>query len=140
MNRFWRNFRSQDGGASAVEFALVLPLMVGLLLFGLNTWMQLSHTSDAETALHTGARYYQDGGSDDDAAKTLALASWPNRPSDAAMSVARSCACGVETVSCSTTCDGLKTPKTFITLTAQSTFRGFNGSSQIQRQETLRVR
>ncbi|CAN7359576.1 pilus assembly protein [Phenylobacterium sp. LjRoot225] len=140
MKRVWRSYGGDDSGASAVEFALVLPIVAALLLFGLDSWLRLSHAHDTTTALQTGVRYYQDGGADDEAARTLALSSWPNRPSDATLSINRSCTCSVQIVACTQTCDGVDPPQTHVTLIAQGTFRGMRGSDLLSQQETLRVR
>jgi Flp pilus assembly protein TadG len=140
MIRRWRDFARHESGASAIELALVLPIVVALLLLGANEWLQLRQTQDMSSALHTGARYYQEGGADDNAARTLALSAWPNAPQDASLAVTRTCKCGATVVACSTVCNGTDVPQTIITLTTRSTFEGMSGSSAQARQETVRVR
>ena len=129
-----RRLLRHDGGAAAVEFAFVLPIIVAVLLLGVDGWLRLSQARDMSGALQTAARYYQNGGSDDDAAKTLGLAAWGTAPSGATLTVSRACTCSGASSSCSA-------PQTLITLSAQSTFSSLTGgSSQLSRQEVLRVR
>lgn len=132
-------FAASESGAAAVEAAFVLPIMIGLVIFGADGWLHVRHAQNTSTALHAGARYYQEGGADDAAARTLALSAWPGRPQDASVTVARSCACGTTPVSCSTIC-GSDPPQTFVTLSAQSTFRGLHDESLVRQQEMIRVR
>lgn len=140
MMRRWRIFGRSESGAAAIELAFVLPILAALLLLGVNGWLQLSQSRDMSSALQTGARYYQEGGADDDAAKALALSAWRNPPTDASVTVSRTCTCGASAAACSDVCSDETTPKAFVTLSAQSTFKGFDKASQLSQQETVRVR
>ena len=136
-----RRLLRHDGGAAAVEFAFVLPIIVAVLLLGVDGWLRLSQARDMSGALQTAARYYPNGGSDDDAAKALGLAAWGTAPSGATLTVSRACTCSGASSSCTASCGNGSAPQTLITLSAQSTFSSLTGgSSQLSRQEVLRVR
>jgi Flp pilus assembly protein TadG len=127
-------------GAAAVEFALVLPILVTLLLLGTDGWLRMRQASEMRSALQTGARYYQTGGTSDATAQQAALAAWAQPPADAALQVGRACLCGGAAAACGTVCDAAAEPVTNITLTASGTFSGIAGSTLLTQSEVVRVR
>ena len=134
--RFLRDRR----GVSAVEFALIAPVLAAVLVMGFDGWMATRQALDMRTALQTGSRYYQTGGADDEAALALALAAWPARPAGGVLSVSRSCRCSAQVAACDVTCPGSVVPSTFVTLTASSAFSGALSPRQLTESEVLRVR
>lgn len=138
MMRLFRRLRSHDGGASAIEFAFVMPILVGMLIFSVDGWLRLTHIENMADALHAGVRYYQTGGTDDTTAKALAVAAWSDASDDAKVTVSRSCSCGGSEASCSSSCAGVL--QTLVTLSAESTFQGLKGQPvALSRKEVLRV-
>jgi len=138
MRRFL-SFFTDRRGVSALEFALIAPILSSVLILGWDGWMMINQTTDMRTAVQTGARYYQIGGSDDAAAKTAALAAWVHKPADGALTVARVCYCGTTANDCSSTCAS-GTPSTYLTLTATSTFSGAIEHKALTQSEVIRVR
>lgn len=132
-------FLADRRGVSALEFALIAPVLSTVLVLGWDGWMMINQATDMRTAVQTGARYYQIGGSDDAAAKTAALAAWVHKPADGALTVARACYCGTSVSDCSTTCAS-GTPSTYLTLTATSTFSGTMETKALTESEKIRVR
>jgi Flp pilus assembly protein TadG len=139
MTRFFRTLRD-DRGVAAIEFALILPILVAMVLFGLDGWMRINQVSQMRSALQAGARYYQGGGSDDAAAAQLAMAAWASQPGDAAVNSARACTCGGAGASCSSLCANLDVPHTYVTLTATGTFAGLMHSQSLSESGEVRVR
>jgi Flp pilus assembly protein TadG len=123
-----------------MEFALIAPLLATLLMVGADTWLNISQKEDMRTALQSGARYYQTGGSDDATAQLVAQQAWPSKPADGAVSVARSCTCGTTPADCSTLCPGSNPTSVFLTLTAQGTFTGLIQSRVMSQSDVVRVR
>jgi Flp pilus assembly protein TadG len=123
MRQLLLRFRAHDGGGPAIEFALVLPIVITIMVMGIDGWQRLSATQNMAAALHAGARYYQEGGVEDDKAIDVSLASWAQAPDDAEITITR---------------DGSGS-QTNITLEAQSTFTGIKGAEVLKAKEVVRV-
>jgi hypothetical protein len=101
--------------------------------------MMISQSLDMRTAVQTGARYYQIGGSDDTAALAAVNAAWTHKPATGStVGVARACMCGTSTNTCGQSCAS-GTAMTFITLSASSTFSGAAYSRDLHESEVIRV-
>ncbi|MFL5297468.1 MAG: TadE/TadG family type IV pilus assembly protein [Phenylobacterium sp.] len=138
--RLVRSLRD-DRGVAAIEFALIIPVLVGVLLLGMDGWMRITQVSQMRSALQAGARYYEGGGSDDTNAANLAVKAWASVPADAQVIVARSCTCGAVVVACTSQCAPNNTlPQTFITLTANGTYHGVVHSESLTEVGSIRVR
>jgi len=129
-----------ERGLAALEFALILPILIALVLFGLDGWLRINQVSQMSSALQAGSRYYQSGGSDDTAAAQVAVQAWSNAPGDAAVTTARSCTCGGAGASCSSLCAGNNLPNVYVTLTATGTFSDMMGHQPLSENGTVRVR
>ena len=140
MMRTLRNFIVDRRGMAALEFALIAPLLAGLIVVGADGWLRTSQMTDMRSALQSGMRYYQLGGSDDPSAQALTMRSWAHAPSDGAATVARSCMCGTQPVACSVVCAGSNPPTVYVTLITTGTFTGLLQSQMLAQNEVLRVR
>lgn len=129
-----------DRGIAAIEFALIVPVLVGMLLFGLDGWLRIDATSKMRSALQAGSRYYQSGGSDDTAAANLAMQAWAAAPRDATVNTARSCMCGTTPASCTALCANNNLPTAYISLTATGTFTGLMHSEPLTQSGAVRIR
>jgi Flp pilus assembly protein TadG len=140
MRRLARILRDQRGVA-AIEFALIIPILAGLVLFGLDGWLRINQASQMHSAVAAGTRYYESGGSDDTAAAQLALQSWAHVPADGVISATRSCTCGGAGASCSGLCpDGVSLPQVYVTLAASGTYNGIMHSDVLTENGGVRVR
>ena len=141
MFRRAKAFAADQGGLAALEFALIVPVLVTVLLFGMDGWLRLSQAAAMRSGLQAAARYYQSGGSDDAAAASLAVQAWAHAPGDAAVTSARACTCGVTPQVCSTLCAGNNLPQTYVTLTASGTYTGLmHGTEALSVTSSMRVR
>jgi Flp pilus assembly pilin Flp len=121
--RLLRSLCREEKGASALEFAVVGPVLAIVALGIIDGWSFASHKLDMNVAVKAAANYYYQGGTSDSSARDIALAAWPNPPDDADVAVSRACSCGDSVVSCSTLCSpNLSTPSTTITIEASSTW------------------
>jgi Flp pilus assembly protein TadG len=139
MRRLARLVRDQRGVA-AIEFALIIPILAGLVLFGLDGWLRINQATQMHSAIATGTRYYESGGSDDTAAATLALQSWAHVPGDGVVNATRSCTCGGATAVCTALCAGNTLPNVYVTLSASGTYTGIMHSAVLTESGGVRVR
>jgi Flp pilus assembly protein TadG len=141
MMRFLKSWLGDREGLAAIEFALVVPVLATLLVFGVDGWMRVSQVSDARTALQTGARYYETGGGSDTAAQAAAVAAWRSKPADGALNIARSCVCGSNPADCASICTADSSlPLVFVQLTAQGTYPGLIQSHPVNETNVIRIR
>jgi Flp pilus assembly protein TadG len=139
MMRLARSLRD-DRGVAAIEFALILPILVALVLFGMEGWMRINQVSQMRSALSSASRYYESGGSDDTAAAQLAIASWNHAPGDGAVNAVRSCTCGGVGAGCNTLCAGNSLPNVYVTMTATGTFTGIMHTAVLSQTGAVRIR
>ena len=140
MMRSLINFGRDRRGLAGVEFAFIAPIVIVLLVLGVDGWQRESQLADMRTAMHTGARYYETGGSDDTVAQTVSAASWGSKPQNGTMSVVRACTCGATPVACTTVCGGTSLPSVFVTLSATGTYAGLMQSHVLSQSDVIRVR
>ena len=104
-------------------------------------WQLAAQQTATQNAVSTGAMYYLQGGASDTAARDFALSSWANRPSNADISIQRSCDCAGVSWTCTTLCSGgLVSPRIRITITAQMTYQDGIVMQPIRATEVVRVR
>jgi Flp pilus assembly protein TadG len=135
-----RKFLRQNGGASAVEFALISPVLAGLVIYGFDAWQLVNKKLDMHAAINAGAHYYMGGGEDDPTAQSISMSSWPNTPGDGAVSINRACFCAGASSGCGTLCAATQmAPEIHITLTSTSQWNGLQPAA-LSESETIRVR
>lgn len=107
-----------DGGVSAVEFALIAPILL-LMLAGISTgWTYSTQLMEMRTAVKSGANYVLQGGVDLASAKSAVLMSWRNKPGDGNVTVIRQCTCSGAVSACSTVCSDKSIPNMAVIITA----------------------
>jgi len=138
--RALKAFFRDRSGIAGVEFAFIAPIVIAVLVLGVDGWQRENQLAGMRTAMHTGARYYENGGSDDTVAQTVSTAAWTTKPKDGLISVARACTCGATVVSCTSVCNGTNLPSVFITLSGAGTYAGLLQSHVIAQSDVIRVR
>ena len=135
-----RKFLSHQGGASAVEFAIIAPILAGLLVLGFDAWQLINRKQDMHAAINAGAHYYMGGGGDDPTGQSIGVSGWPNRPGDGQVAIARACTCAGAASDCSTVCAATQqAPEVRVTLTATNQWTGLHPAA-LSESETVRVR
>jgi len=138
--RALKAFIRNRSGLAGVEFAFIAPIVIAVLVLGVDGWQRETQVSNMRTAMHTGARYYENGGSDDTVAQAVSTAAWTTKPQDGLISVARACTCGATAISCTGVCGGTSLPSVFVTLTGTGTYSGLLQSHAIAQSDVIRVR
>ena len=134
-----RDLARTSSGAAAVEFAIVLPLLaafvVGIIQYG---GMIIAY-DQMHDAVESGATYVMRGGSDATAIHGVAVAAWPNPPSDASVTVSQVCQCAGVTGACSALCADGSYPQSFTTVSASGTYAGLWGSNSMSTSQVVRT-
>ncbi|RVD55562.1 pilus assembly protein [Mesorhizobium sp. M2D.F.Ca.ET.185.01.1.1] len=121
MRRSAIRFGSDRAGVAAVELALVMPVLCATLLGILDGWSYVTSSLAMRAGVKTAANLVMAGG-DDSATRAAALASWEQKPADAAVTVTRSYLCGTTVVTSTTICSGPKVPTVFVQIQASGTW------------------
>ena len=115
-------FGTDRTGIAAVELALVMPVLCATLLGILDGWSYVTNSLAMRAGVKTAANLVMAGG-DDNATQAAALASWEQKPADAAVTVTRSYKCGTTVVTSTTICSGPKMPTVFVQIQASGTWK-----------------
>ena len=115
-------FGTDRTGIAAVELALVMPVLCATLLGVLDGWSYVTNSLAMRAGVKTAANLVMAGG-DDNATQAAALASWEQKPADAAVTVTRSYKCGTTVVTSTTICSGPKMPTVFVQIQASGTWK-----------------
>ena len=135
-----RKFLRHCGGGSALEFAIITPILAGLVVYGFDAWELINRKQDMHAAVNATANYYMGGGGDDPTAQSIGMSGWPNTPGDANISISRACTCAGAPTSCSTVCAATQqAPETRVTITATDQWTGLH-PAPLSELETVRVR
>ena len=135
-----RKFLRQNNGASAVEFAIISPILAVLVIYGFDAWQLINRKLDMHAAINAGAHYYMGGGADDPTAQSISLNGWPNKPGDGAVTITRVCSCAGAASGCGTLCAATQqAPEIYVTLNSTTQWNGLRPAS-LSEAETVRVR
>jgi hypothetical protein len=97
----------------------------------------------ANQQMHDGvasaAVYVMRGGSDASTIQSVGLGAWPNKPSNAAISVAQGCSCADVASVCTSLCADGSYPQAFTTITATGTYTGVYGSQSMSTSQVVRT-
>lgn len=117
-----RNLGCDQSGSSAIEFALLAPLLLILSLGLIDGWSLASFMLDMRATVSSAAGLYLQGAGNDALVKELALDAWQNKPADADLSIERSMICSEGTIDEEQMCDGERAPQIHISITASATW------------------
>jgi len=138
--RTLRRLITDRRGAAAVEFAVIAPLLGAIVIGLMVAWEPATAMLRMRAAIHAGATYVRNGGTDDAQTYRVVEESWERKPADAAINVSRACLCGAVAQACTTVCADQTPPSVYVTISATSTdtSRAFNQT--LARSEVVRVR
>ena len=128
-----KRFRSAQGGAAAVEFALIGPLFAFAVVALADVANIMVGVGQMETGMRGATQYAMNGGIDMSIAQTQGLQAWDKRPSGATLSASRACSCAGAAADCTMPCIDGSIPETYVTVSATGTWTG----NMISRTQTL---
>jgi Flp pilus assembly protein TadG len=100
MRRLFEN----ETGVGAVEFALIAPMLLIVMLGSIALWSAVAQSENMQDGVEAAATYVLEGGTSDDKALSIAQSSWRNRPEDGTVTVTRSCTCAGAAAVCEDVC------------------------------------
>jgi Flp pilus assembly protein TadG len=130
--------RRDKRGTSAIEFALVAPLLAAATIGMADVNTMAYGAANMQGAVRAGVQYAMAGGTDTTEAETRADAAWTRKPADGMISAARVCKCAMADWDCDTPC--ATSLQTFMTVKATATLGGFVYSMNKTTTETVRIR
>lgn len=126
-----RGFLRNERGAAAIEFGLVAPILVMVLItvtiFG---GLILAYNKMSQ-GVSSGAQYAMTvGGDDTTAVRDVVLAAWDDKPANGAVTVSKACLCGADTHACDTNCDNGDYPEKVTTIHAAMSYADLAGKTR----------
>ncbi len=140
ISQLLRRLLGDRRGVAAVEFAMIAPILAFAGVAVIDGWNMAARVAEMRTSVKAGGQYYMSGGTDDAAARAVALAAWVNKPADGTLAVERSCKCGGTVHACNTLCSDSKPPASFISLTATRPVDGTVWNAPVAAKQVVRVR
>jgi Flp pilus assembly protein TadG len=134
-------------GTSAVELAIIGPVLCAVLLGIVDGWSLASAMLKMRAAVNAGINYVVQGGDAAPVAEELTLSAWVDRPEDATVTVTVTCHCGATLAACDALCAGSGTvPITHFNVAAGGTWtpplsvRYLFESQHLAHEQVIRVR
>lgn len=126
-------------GAALVEFALVVPILSAALIGVIQYGGMILANQQMHDGVSAAAVYVMRGGTDATTIKSVAKSTWPNKPSDASVSVSQVCSCAGVNQTCSSLCGDGTYPQSFTTISASGTYAGLWGSQSMSASQVVRT-
>lgn len=140
IRSFTKRFLTAREGVSAVEFALVAPVLLISMLGVVDIGNVVYQRADMESALRAGIQYFMNGGDDLNKAETVVNQSWTTKPDSVTVVAEKYCMCGTVQHACNTLCDDDTYPDSYNRLTATATLQGILTDGNYNVQQSVRVR
>ncbi len=133
-------FAADRSGAPAVEFALIAPLLLALVVFAADIAHIAFQRSDMTGAIRSGTQYFMAGGTHPERARVIVEEAWGTRPEEARVLVERICECAEVVASCNLLCPDQSVPVAYATITIEAPMAGLFMSHYSSVTDKVRVR
>ncbi|HEX8234095.1 MAG TPA: hypothetical protein VF559_12220 [Caulobacteraceae bacterium] len=117
-------FARDDRGNAIVEFGLIAPMIVGVIVLIGQTAVLGYSMLGMRNAVHSGAMYVMGGSRSVNDIKAVMAGSWSNKPSNSTMSVTQYFKCGTADGTEGVLCADNKLPAQYFRVRAQANFGG----------------
>lgn len=136
-------FRNRDG-AAAVEFGLVAPLVVAVLVGVVTYGGTILAYNRMRQAISSGAQYALTVEDDLDAVEDVVNAAWSPKPTGAVVTVTRQCFCAdapATATDCGVNCADGDYPMMYTNIAGSMSYTGFGGdTSTLNASQKIRTR
>lgn len=142
MRRAIRGFLADAAGVAAIEFALLAPILLGMLLAAMDISAVLTEREGLDHVLRSGAQLAMADAGDTAVLAVMQGAASTEFPTGTTLNATRFCACPntpATSVGCSTICTGNQPTLIFYRMSAAKTYSGilfprfdFNPVLQVQ--------
>jgi len=113
-------------GMAAIEFSIVAPLMVLMLVGTVDAGSAIYRKMQVQAGVHAGTRYAMVNGFNATGITTAITSASNSSLVSASPAPQQFCGCpsmsGIATISCTSTCTGGATPGSYVTVSAQATY------------------
>ena len=140
ISRLLAKIRRDKRGTSAIEFALIAPVLAGVVVALADVNAMGMGAANMQTAVRAGAQYAMSGGTDAATAQSKADSGWTRKPAGGTISASRVCKCASTPQDCNTPCADSQWPAMYMTVTATGHFGGNFYSMDKTITQTVRVR
>lgn len=138
--RLLYSFTTDRSGAPAVEFALIAPLFLALIVATADIAHIAAQRSDMTGAIRSGTQYFMAGGTVPERAQEIVEEAWSSRPEDAVVRVERICECSEVAASCNLLCPDQSVPVAYAAITIEAPMSGLFMSHYSSVTDKVRVR
>ncbi len=142
-----RKFLRDDTGVSAIEFALIAPMLALVLLGTISGWAYYQQNNYMRDSVEVAGKYFLQGGTSEEVGVDIAEAAWTDKPDDGSIALNKTCTCAGVAASCSGVCSDSSIPQTYWTIEASSTYTDpflgeavFENGFPLYEREVIRVR
>lgn len=127
-------------GGAAVEFGLIAPFMIAVVL-GVSASVELIHDYHVmRRAVSSGTQLLMTTDADTAAARDVTLDAWPGKADGATVAISQWCRCGTAQHACSTVCPDGDYPQMFTRIDASTPYTGPLGEQTMSASQTVRTR
>lgn len=138
--RSFRHLLEDRSGGAAVEFGLIAPILITLLL-GITASAGAIHDYQVmRQAVTSGAQALMSTDASMTTVRDLTLSAWSGRASDATVEVSRWCRCGTTQHACSTACADGDYPELYTRIQASTLYVGPLGQHILTTSQMVRSR
>lgn len=122
MARWWRIMKGRDDGSAAVEFALIAPVLVLMLIAVVDLGLVMIDNVRLSSAVRAGAQFAMQDPDDKTSIRTVAVNATTLTIDPADITVSdKFCECDGVVSACDTTCASGFAPGEYVTVTATTT-------------------
>lgn len=140
MIRILKIFAGDRSGAAAVEFGLVAPLLIAVVLGIAASAGMILERHTMRKAIASGAQLLMTSDADLNAIQDMTLEAWSGKADGSSVEVSQWCRCGTTQHSCSAVCTDGDYPKKYTMIAASTPYAGPLGDQTLTASQLVRTR